>query len=156
MPATANPIIMIDEIKKLREETGASIGQIRQALEKSGGDAERAREVLRANLGAIAGKKSAREVHSGLVDAYVHSNGRIGVLVELHCETDFVARNSDFRGLAHDIAMHIAAMAPADEETLKSQEFVRDPSRKIGDLLQEAIGKFGENIKIGNFARFEL
>ncbi|MBI2055650.1 MAG: elongation factor Ts [Candidatus Sungbacteria bacterium] len=147
---------MIDKIKKLRGETGASLGEIRQALEESGGDTEKAKEVLRSKLGVIAEKKSAREMRSGIVNAYIHSSDRIGVLVELQCETDFVARNPDFRKLAHDIAMHIAAMSPADGEELKIQEFVRDPTRTVGDILREAVGKFGENIKVGNFARFEL
>ena len=147
---------MIDKIKQLRDESGASIGDIRAALEESGGDSEHAKEILKRKFGAMAEKKSGREVKAGVVDAYIHVNGRIGVLVELQCETDFVARNNDFRRAAHDIAMHIAAAAPADRASLYAQEFIRDPARKVGDLIQELIGKFGENIKVGNFARFEL
>lgn len=147
---------MLDKIKQLRDETGASIGDIRAALAESGGEVLRTKEVLRQKLGAIAERKASRVVRAGVVDAYIHSNNRIGVLLELHCETDFVARNPEFRMLAHDLAMHIAAMAPADFKTLNTQEYVRDPSRTIGDIVREAIGKFGENIKIGNFVRFEI
>lgn len=147
---------MLEKLKQLRDETGASIGEIRSALGSAGGDAAKAREILREKLGVIADKKAARAVNSGVVDAYVHSNGKIGVLVELQCETDFVARNPEFRAVAHDIAMHIAAMAPADVDALNSQEYIRDPSRRIGDILRETAGKFGENIKVRNFVRLEL
>ena len=147
---------MIDAIRALRDETGASIGEIRSALTESGGDKARARALLRAKLGAIAEKKSSREVKAGLVDAYVHSNGRIGVLVELQCETDFVARNPEFKILAHELSLHIAAMAPGNRDELLEQDYIKDPARKVKDLVNEAIGKFGENIKVGNFIRFEL
>lgn len=147
---------MIEKIKQLRDETGASLGEIRAALASSGGDIGRAKIILAEKLGAVAEKKAGRVVKAGVVDAYVHSNGRIGVLVELHCETDFVARNPEFRRLAHELAMHIAAMAPESVEELNGQEFIRDSSKKAGDLVREAIGKFGENIQVGNFTRFEL
>lgn len=147
---------MIDKIKQLREETGASLDAIRAALLDSGGDLAKAKVRLAEKLGALAERKAGREVKAGVVDAYVHSSGRIGAMVELQCETDFVARNPEFRRLAHDLAMHIAAMAPADADELAGQEFIRDPAKKAGDLIGEAIGKFGENIKVGNFTRFEL
>lgn len=147
---------MIDKIKQLRDESGASIGEIRAALEESGGDSDQAKEILKQKFGAMAERKSGREVKAGVVDAYIHANGRIGVIVELQCETDFVARNGDFRRAAHDIAMQIAATAPADHRALYAQEFIRDPARKVGDLIQELIGKFGENVKVGKFVRFEL
>ncbi len=147
---------MIEAIKQLREETGAAIGEIRSALKESGGDPRRARELLREKLGAIAVRKSDRETRSGLVDAYVHANGKIGAMVEMHCETDFVARTGEFRELAHSIAMHIAAMDPQSVEELSGQEYVRDSERRVHDVVQEAAGKFGENIKIGNFIRFAL
>lgn len=147
---------MIDKIKRLRDETGASIGEIRAALHESNGDMAAAKIRLAEKLGAIADKKSGREVRSGAVDAYLHSNGRIGAMVELLCETDFVARNPEFKRLAHDIAMHIAAMAPEHPEALEGQDSIHQPGKSVGDLIREAIGKFGENIKIGNFTRFEL
>lgn len=147
---------MLEKIKQLRDETGASIGEIRAALAESGGEVPKAKEALRKKLGAIAERKISRNVGAGVVDAYVHSNNRIGVLLELYCETDFVARNTEFRALAHGISMHIAAMAPADADALNAQEYIKDPSRRIGDVVRESIGKFGENIKIGNFVRFEI
>lgn len=147
---------MINKIKQLREESGASISEVHAALAEGRGDLAAARAILARRLGAIAGRKVEREVRSGIIDAYIHSNNRIGVLVELHCETDFVARNSEFRRLAHDLAMHVAAMAPANAEELSRQEFIRDPSKRVGDVVGEAVGKFGENIKVGNFIRLEL
>ena len=147
---------MLEHIKRLRDDTGASIAEIRSALEESGQDLAKAKELLRAKLGLLAGKKASRAVRAGVVDAYVHSNGRIGALVELHCETDFVARNPQFRALAHDLAMHIAAMAPNDRDSLEAQEYIKEPARNVRDVVAEAIGIFGENIKIGNFSRFEL
>ena len=147
---------MIDEIKQLREETGASIGEIRSALAEAGGDPARARQRLAEKLGTVAEKKAGREVRAGVVDAYIHSNARIGAMVELQCETDFVARNPEFRKLAHDLAMHIAAMAPEHPEVLAEQESIHQPGRAVGEIIREAIGKFGENIKVGNFVRFEL
>ena len=147
---------MLEHIKRLRDETGASIAEIRSALENSGENLAKAKELLRVKLGAVAEKKASRAVRAGVVDAYVHSNGRIGALVELHCETDFVARNPQFRALAHDLAMHIAAMAPRDRDSLEAQEYIKDPARSVREIVEEAIGIFGENIKIGNFSRFEL
>ena len=147
---------MIDAIKQLREETGASIGEIRSALAESNGDSAKARELLREKLGAIAEKKSSREVTAGIVDAYVHSNGRMGVLVELLCETDFVARNPEFKKLAHDIVMHITALAPESVPMLLEQPFIKDESKTVGALLTEAIMRFGENIQITRFSRFEI
>lgn len=147
---------MIDKIKQLREDTGASIGEIRAALSQSQGDPAAAKALLAEKLGAIAERVRGREVRAGVVDAYVHTNGRIGVLVELHCETDFVARNPEFRKLAHDVAMHVAAMAPEHLVELEEQDSIHQPGKSIRDLVREAIGKFGENIKIGNFTRFEL
>lgn len=147
---------MIDRIKQLRDETGVAIGEIRRALEAGGGDLARARKFLREQLGAIAERKSGRAVNAGVIDAYVHGNARIGALIELYCETDFVARNPEFRRLAHDLAMHVAAMAPRNTDELASQEYIRDAARSVGDVIREAIGTFGENIRIGNFTRFEL
>lgn len=147
---------MIDKIKQLRDETGASVGEIQRALTEAGGDMAQARHRLAAKLGAIAEKKSSRAVRSGVVDSYIHSNARVGAMVELQCETDFVARNPEFKELAHDIAMHVAAMAPAHVDELAAQDSVHQPGRAIGDIVREAAGTFGENIKIGNFVRFEL
>ncbi len=147
---------MIDKIRELRAKTGASIGEIRQALEEASGDLEEAYGRLAERLGAIAESKRGRTLRSGVVDAYVHSDGRIGVLIEVQCETDFVARNPRFREFVHTLTLHIAAMNPADVTGLLNQEFVKDPSRRVSQVLDEAIGTFGENIAVKQFSRFEL
>ena len=149
-------MITAQQIKELREKTGAGIADVKRALEEHGGDSDKAYGWLEEKLGSMAAKKASRAVGAGLVEAYIHSNGRIGTLLELYCETDFVARNPDFRALAHDISMHIAAMNPETSEDLLSQPFIKDESKTIGAVLKEAVGRFGENIKIGKFIRFEL
>lgn len=116
----------------------------------------RAKALIEERLGSAAGKRTGRETGAGIVEAYIHSNARIGTLIALCCETDFVARNPEFRMLAHDIAMHVAAMAPADPAALAAQSFIRDPAKTINDLINESIGRFGENIRIAEFARFEI
>ena len=105
-------MVTTEQIKALRDKTGASIGECKKALEEAAGDMDKATKVLEKRLGGLAGKRTGRDTNEGVVDSYIHSNGKLGVLVELLSETDFVARNSDFRGLAHDISMHIAAAAP--------------------------------------------
>lgn len=149
-------MVTAQQIKELREKTGAGISDIKKALEESEGDMKKARALIEEKFGSVAAKKSARATRAGLVDAYIHSNGRLGVLAELYCETDFVARNPAFRELAHEIAMHIAAMAPDGPDSLLLQPFVKNESKTVGDIMNEAIGKFGENIKIGGFVRFEI
>lgn len=149
-------MISAEQIKELRERTGAGFSDIKKALEESGGKIEEAVRLIEKALGSIAGKKASRETRAGVVDSYIHSNGRIGVLVEVFCETDFVARNPGFKEFAHDLAMHIAAMEPEDTDTLLAQPFIKDPGKAIEVVLKEAIGRFGENIKIGRFTRFEL
>ena len=149
-------MISAQQIKDLREKTGAGISDIKKALEESGGDTAKAQAIIEERLGSSAGKRAGRQTLAGTVDAYIHSNTRIGALVELHCETDFVSRNPSFKALAHDIAMHIAAMEPADIAALSAQPFVRDPGKTVADLVNEAIGRFGENIKIGKFIRYEI
>jgi len=149
-------MISTRQIKELREKTGAGVSDIKKALEESGGDAARAEVLIEKRLGSLAGKRAGRETGAGVVEAYIHSNARIGVLVELFCETDFVARNPMFKALAHEIAMHIAAMSPSDTAVLAGQAFIKDEGKTVGEVVDEATGRFGENIKIGNFARFEL
>lgn len=148
--------ISAQQIKELREKTGAGISDIKKALEESEGDVKKAYVLIEEKFGSVAAKKAARETRAGLVDAYIHSNSRLGVLVELYCETDFVARNPAFRELAHEIAMHIAAMAPDGPDALLLQPFVKNESKTVGEIMNEAIGKFGENIKIGEFIRYEI
>ncbi len=159
------------EIKALRDLTGAGIMDSKRALEEADGDMDKAQEILREKGIASAAKKSDRETDQGLVESYIHSGGRIGAMVEANCETDFVARTEDFRALAHDIAMQVAAMNPAyidetaipegedvnpQEACLLQQPFIKDPSMTIDELIRVSVGKVGENIRIRRFSRFSL
>ncbi len=148
--------ISIDMIKALREETGVSISKCKEALEEAQGDMEKAKELLREISAKTAEKKSSRELGSGVVQAYVHPNHSIGVLVKLACETDYVARNEDFLNLANDIAMHIAAMQSPSIEALKEEAFVKNPEINIAKLIEEAILKIGERIEILDFTRYDI
>lgn len=145
----------VNLIKQLREETGAGIADCRVALEEANGDMSKAKEVLKQRGLDKAGSKSDREVSAGVVETYSHG-GRVGVLVELLCETDFVAKTEDFKTLAHEVALQIASMNPEDEEELMRQDYVRDPSQTVETLVKAAIGKLGENIKVGRFTRIAL
>lgn len=148
--------ITSEAIKDLRERTGVSVMECKKALEEAGGDMEKAMAVLSERFAVSAEKKASRETKEGIVEAYVHGNAKVGVLLELLCETDFVAKNPEFRAVAHDIAMHVAAMDPEDSASLLEQDFIKDPSKKISDIIGGAVGKFGENIKLGRFARYSL
>ena len=164
--------VTTEMIKALREETGAGVMDAKRALDSADGDMAKAKAILREQGMAAAAKRAERETSNGVVEAYIHAGGRIGVLVEVNCETDFVANTEDFRGLARNIAMQIAAMNPmlvsrddperekhegSDEEVcLLSQPFIRDSSRTIEGLVQDAVAKTGENIRIRRFTRFEL
>ncbi len=145
-------MISASQIKSLRDKTSLSISACKKALEESGGDEAKAIEYLRSAGEKIAAKKSDRTLGSGAVAAYVHG-GNIGVLVALACETDFVAKNPDFRVVADDIAMQISAMGPADTAELLAQPFIKDPSKTITDLVKDATHKFGERIEITKFSR---
>ena len=146
--------IGIEKIKKLREETGVGVMEVKRALEEAGGDLARARRLLKERGLARAQKKRERQTGEGRVFAYIHATGKIGALLELFCETDFVARTEDFNRLGHELAMQVAAMAPADSKELLAQEYIRDPSRKVAELVDEVIAKVGENIKVGRFVRY--
>ena len=148
--------LKIDQIKELREQTGAPVLECRTALEECGGDEGKAIEWLRQKGMDRAEKKASREVKAGLVEAYTHATGKVGVLVEVACETDFVARNEQFKNFCHELALQIASMAPKNVAELLEQEYIREPDKKVGDLLKETIGKIGENIIIQRFERFEL
>lgn len=145
----------VNLVKKLREETGAGIADCKNALTEAEGDMKKAKEILHQKGLDKAGAKSDRETSAGVVEAYSHG-GRVGVLVELLCETDFVAKTEDFKNLAHELVLQVAAMNPENEEELLDQEYVRDPSQKVGDLVKGAIAKLGENIKVGKFSRITL
>jgi elongation factor Ts len=151
----------MDTIKELREETGLSFAQIKKALDEANGDKDKAREILSQYSAAQAEKKSEREMGAGVVSAYVHTNGTTGVLLELGCETDFVAKNEEFVALAKDLAMHVCAMAPEtvegeDETALLKQSFIKDAEMTVEGRIQAAIQKFGENIKVSKFTRYSI
>lgn len=143
-------------LKQLREETAASIADCRVALEETGNDYKKALEHLKKRGLEKAEKKSDRATSQGLIEAYVHGGGKIGVLVELNCETDFVAKTDDFKHLAKEIALQISAMNPKDTADLLKQEYIRDSSQTIQDLIKSTIGKLGENITVGRFSRIAL
>lgn len=175
-------VISANQVKELRELTGAGIMDCKRALEETNGDVPRATAFLRQQGLATAENKSGRTALQGVVEPYIHAGGRIGALVEVNCETDFVARTADFRELAHDLALHIAASSPrvVSEEQLTADElaamekeygdrgkvleavclldqpFVKDPKRTVRDLVRDNIAKLGENIVVRRFARFEL
>ncbi len=188
-------------VKELRESTGAPMMDCKQALAEVDGDQEKAVEILRKKGLSAAAKKAGRATAEGLVTSYIHAGGRIGVLLEINCETDFVARTDDFKELVKDVAMHIAAADPRyvrreevtdemleaerkiyreqaiesgkpekvidrivdgkmekffSETVLTEQAFVKDPDQSVGDLIAAKVGKLGENIRVGRFARFKL
>jgi elongation factor Ts len=158
-------------IKALRELTGAGVMDCKRALEAANGQMEAAQEALKQRGLAQAEKKVNRVASQGLVECYIHAGGRIGSMVEVNCETDFVARTDEFKELAHNLAMQVAAMNPScvDEDELPQdgdvdpsqaclllQTYIRDPNITVRQLIIDAIAKVGENIKVQRFARFEL
>ena len=145
----------INDIKKLRQDSGAGIADCKEALSLSEGNVAGAKDWLKKKGLDKASSKSEREVKAGLVEVYSHA-GRVGVIVELLCETDFVAKTDDFKTLAHEIALQIASMNPENTEELLNQEYIRDPGQTIKDLISGVVGKLGENIQIGKFARIKL
>lgn len=194
-------MIKAQDVKKLRDMTGAGMVECKKALEEASGDFDAAIKVLRKRGSKIADKKVGRGTAEGYVGSYIHSNGKIGVLVEVNCETDFVARSDEFRNLVRDLAMHVAASNPKyvnasdvapesirekkeefaeetknekkpkevierilegkmkkylDEVCLLSQPFVKDADKTVQELITEKIAKFGENIQVKKFVRFEI
>jgi elongation factor Ts len=160
--------VSIEQIKQLRERTGAGVMDCRRALAAANGDMEKAMQVLAEQGIAMAEKKANRVTAQGLVDCYIHA-GRIGAIVEVNCETDFVARTPDFQTLVHEIAMQVVASNPLvvsaeelkdggdpQELALLEQPYIRDPAKSVRQLIQETIGKTGENIQVRRFMRFEL
>lgn len=194
-------MVTIDQIKQLREETGLSISEVKKALEESKGDTEKAKEILRTWGKTLVGKKANRETKQGIIAGYVHPNAKAGVLLDIRCESDFVANSPDFRKLSHEICLQIAAMKPLfvsekdipeeflDGETkiykeqvkdsgkpekilqqilegklskykagisLLSQPWIKDDTKTIANLVEEAVAKIGENIEIKKFSRYEI
>ncbi|MBI4032306.1 translation elongation factor Ts [Candidatus Berkelbacteria bacterium] len=148
--------ISADDVKRLREATGVGVMDAKKALDEANGDVAKATEILRASGAAKAAKKADRAAGEGIIASYIHNNKQIGVLVELSCETDFVARTDEFQALAQELAMHIAAADPSSTDELLAQQFVRDESQTIEQLIQAAIQKIGENIQIARYARFAI
>lgn len=164
--------VTLDMIKDLRQKTGAGVMDCKRALEDASGDMNEAQEILREKGFADAAKKMGRETREGIVEAYIHTGGRLGALVEVSCETDFVARTSDIKDLAHNLAMQVAAMPstsyvdqseikdddsrPLEEVSLLDQSYIKDPSRTVRDVVQEVMAKVGENVRVRRFARFAL
>lgn len=163
--------VTVDQVRTLREQTGAGIMECKLALEDSGGDLEKAAETLRQKGFAQAAKRADRDTSEGLIEAYIHTGGRIGALVELGCETDFVARTPEFKDLAHNIAMQVAAMGPAyvsqddmvdgdsrppAQVSLLQQPFIKDNSRLVSEVIQELAVRVGENVKVIRFSRLAL
>ncbi len=143
------------DIQKLREVTGAGVMECSKALKDSKGDYERALELIRERGLMKVKKRAGRATGAGLIHSYVH-NGRIGVLLDIRAETDFVVRSDPFQALAHELAMHIAAANPKDTKELLSQPYIKDESRTAGDIIKEVIAKVGENVTVSGFSRMEL
>ncbi len=143
-------------LKKLRDETSASIADCRQAIDVSEGDYKKALEWLKKRAIEKAEKKADRETGEGMIEAYIHQGGRVGVLVEVLCETDFVAKTDEFKHLAREVAMQIAAMNPENVDELLQDAYIRVSSQIMEKLIKSVIGKLGENITIKKFVRFEL
>ncbi len=147
-------MITAEQIKQLRDETGVGVSLCRTALEEAGGDREKAKAILARRGADAAAKKADRALGAGTVAAYLHQGGKVGVLVELASETDFVSGNEEFKSLAHNIAMQVAAINPADVSLLLASQFIKNPDQTIQTLIEGAIQKFGEKIKIVRFVRF--
>lgn len=164
--------ISVQAVKELRERSGAGIMECKRALEEMQGDMEKASDLLKRQGLAKAEKRAGRATSQGLIEVYVHGGGRIGAMVEMNCETDFVARTNEFKELAHNVAMQIAATSPLyvgpedmpqggespdpKQACLLLQPYIREPSRTVQDIVTETIAKVGENIRVSRFARFEL
>ena len=194
-------MVPIDDVQKLRKQTFAPVMECKKALEEAKGDFSKAIEILKKKGELRAEKKQDNDTKCGIVEAYIHSNNQLGTLVELRCETSFVASNPDFKKLAYDLAMHVTALNPQyvsskeiseeiieekkkeyqeefkksnkppeivkkivegklekefQEVCLNKQAFIKDETKNIDQLIQEAIAKFGENIEISRFIRFKI
>ncbi len=140
--------ITVDQIKELREETGAGIMDVRKALTESGGDTKKAKAWLEQKGLKRAAEKSERETEAGYIFSYVHFNGKVGSLIKLACETDFVAKTDDFQALGKEIAMQVASMKPANVEELLAQDYLKDGSKTIEAMIKALSAKTGENVRV--------
>jgi len=163
--------IPVVKVKELREQSGAGVMDCRNALLEAEGNIEKALQILKQKGFLQAKRKAERSATQGVINAYIHTDGRIGAMVEINCETDFTARTDEFKALAHNLAMQVAAMPPqfisaddapahdieeAETACLLHQPYIKDPSKTVQDIITETIAKVGENIKVSRFARFEL
>lgn len=149
-------MVSAGKIKSLRDKTDISIMVCKKALEASDGDEAKAMEWLKKQGVEMAESKSQRTTKGGLIEAYIHSGGRVGVILELKSETDFVSKNPLFKEAAHNVAMHIAASSPENVEALLQQPYIKDASVTVGDYLNSIVQKFGEKIELARFERFEI
>jgi len=163
-------MITINQVKQLREETGLSIGECQKALKEANGDLAKAKEILRKRGQDFAKKRIEKEVGQGIIEGYIHPGKKIGTMLELRCESDFVAKSEDFQKLAHELCLQIAAISPEEVDELHSsppfanarvtelleQPWIKDESKNIKELIEEHIAKFGENIILKRFVRYEL
>ncbi|TSC66553.1 MAG: elongation factor T [Candidatus Berkelbacteria bacterium Gr01-1014_85] len=150
-----NQEITASQVKELRQRTGIGLMDAKRALVEAAGDMEKAISILQAKGASVMAKKADRTASDGVIETYVHNN-KIGVMVEVNCETDFVARNPEFRNFAHEVALQIASMRPATVEELLAQPFIKAPSQTMSDLLTALVQKIGEKIVIERFERYEL
>ena len=146
----------IKKLKQLREETGISFSLCKKALEESKNNVETAKKLLNKWGISKAQDKSGRSTGAGIIFSYVHHNKKVASLIQLACETDFVSGNKEFQSLGQELAMQVASVMAETNEELLDQEYIRDPSKKISDLIKEAILKFGENIKLVKFVRWSV
>ena len=144
------------EIQRLREETNAGVMDCKRALEDASGDYAKAKTLLKERGLEKAAKKEGREAKEGIVASYIHAGGRVGALVEIASETDFVARGEEFQKLAREVAMQVAAMSPANVDELLAQAYIRDASKTVKDLVTDLAVKTGENVSVRRFQRFAL
>jgi elongation factor Ts len=149
-------MISAEMVKALRDETGVSVMECKKALEEASGNMAKAKAILKERSALVVAKKSDRALGAGVVSSYIHAGGKVGALVLLSCETDFVSKNDAFSALAHDVAMHIAAMRPESKESLLAEPFIKDSSKTIADLLSAATQQFGERIEISEISCFSV
>jgi len=148
--------ISANQIRKLRDKTGAPVLRVKKVLEEVMGDEKKAEKILRKEGFEKATKRAGRATGEGLISTYAHHSGKVASVVEILCETDFVARNELFKELAHNLALQVVSMNPKDAKELETQDFVKDTSKKVSELVREVIAKTGENIRIGRIYRIEL
>lgn len=148
--------VSIELVKHLRDETGASIADIKNALEEADGNEDKARELLKKRGLERAAKKAEREIKAGRVFSYIHHTGTVGSMIVLGCETDFVARTDEFQKLGSEIALQVASIDAENVEELLKQDYIRDSSKTIEQLIKEVVGKLGENIQLLDFKRLSV